>query len=163
PDWLLGPAPLPGVPADPARLPRPWRRQAVLDIAHPGVHAYLLERLDDLVTEIGIAYLKWDHNRDLLEPLHPGTDGRRRPGVDEQQLAEWVALYKELRPLLHSGDVVRADHPDPQAWLHGVVSTDRRHAVFAYVRLATSPESAGGRLTLPGLDPALTYDVTARD
>jgi alpha-galactosidase len=65
--------------------------------------------------------------------------------------------------LLHTGDVVRADHPDAGAWLHGVVSADRREAVFGYVRLATSPDATPGRLRLPGLDPALDYEVVRRD
>ena len=59
--------------------------------------------------------------------------------------------------------MVRADHADPAAWLHGVVATDRRHAVFAFVRLATSAESAGGRINIPGLEPTLTYDIVPRD
>jgi alpha-galactosidase len=71
-------------------------------------------------------------------------------------------LYKELRHVLHGGDVVRVEHPDPGAWLHGVVSPDRREAVFCYTRLDTSPEAAPGRLHLPGLDPELEYDVRPR-
>ena len=41
----------------------------MLDVANPGVYAYLRERLSALVDEIGIAYLKWDHNRDLHEAV----------------------------------------------------------------------------------------------
>ena len=78
-------------------------------------------------------------------------------------LASWAALYKQLRGLLHTGDVVRADHPDAGAWLHGVVSADRREAVFGYVRLITSVDATPGRLRLPGLDPALDYEVVRRD
>lgn len=40
-------------------------------------------------------------------------------------LTTWTGLYKELRGLLHSGDVVRADHPDPSVWVHGVVAARR--------------------------------------
>jgi alpha-galactosidase len=278
PDWLLAPdlaGPDGGL--DPDRLPQPWRRQVALDLARPEAYAYLLERLGALVDEIGVAYLKWDHNRDLHESLHPRpADGVRVPGVHTQTLAlyalldelrsrhpgleiescssggarvdlgilertdrvwasdcndalerqaiqrwtglllppeligghvgpptshttgrvlslgfrcltalfghagiewdvttcteqetaamaGWAALYKELRGLLHSGDVVRADHPDPGAWLHGVVSADRREAVFGYVRLTSSPDATGGRLRLPGLDPAIEYEVARRD
>jgi alpha-galactosidase len=281
PDWLLAPSPRPGRGVDVGRLPRLWRRQSVLDVGRPEAFEYLLARLSGLVDEIGVSYLKWDHNRDLHESLHPrstdagGQDGVRVAGVREQTLAlyalldelrarhpgleiescasggarvdlgilertdrvwasdcndalerqaiqrwtglllppelvgchvgppvahttlrtaslafrcitalfghagiewdittctpdettvltSWAALYKELRGLLHSGDVVRADHPDPGAWLHGVVSADRREAVFGYVRLATSPEALPGRLRLPGLDPTLDYDVARR-
>ncbi|MGZ0712543.1 alpha-galactosidase (plasmid) [Coraliomargarita sp. W4R53] len=55
PEWLLtGPAGL------------TWRHQHVLDLAQPGVEDYLFERLDTLLSEYAISYLKWDHNRDLL-------------------------------------------------------------------------------------------------
>jgi len=276
PDWLLAPSPRPGRGVDPGRLPRAWRHQATLDVAHPDAFAYLLERLSALVDEIGIAYLKWDHNRDLHEGLHAGPDGVRRAGVHAQTLAvyalldalrarhpgleiescssggarvdlgilertdrvwasdcndalerqaiqrwtglllppelvgahvgppvahtthrnldlglrtltallghaglewdvasctdeelvalrAWAALYRDLRPLLHGGDVVRAEHPDPGAWLHGVVAPDRSAAVFAYVRLVSSPDAGPGRLRLPGLDPGRRYRVTRRD
>ena len=269
PDWLL---------VAPDRTPRLWRRQLVLDVANPQAAAYLLERLDALVTEIGVAYLKWDHNRDLHEAVHrdPSPDGggragvhvqtaatyalldelrRRHPGLEIEscasggarvdlgilehtdrvwasdtndplerqaiqrwtglllppelvgghvgppvaattgraselsfrcltalfghagiewdvtacsdgevsQLTSWARLYRELRGLLHTGDVVRADHPDPGAWLHGVVAPDGREAVFGYVRLTTSPDVLPGRLRFPGLDPDLRYEVRRRD
>ena len=93
-----------------------------------------------LTALFGHAGIEWD----LTSARGAGASSR---------LAAWVALYKELRPLLHTGDVVRADHPDAGALLHGVVSADRRHAVFAFVRLATSAESAGGRITSPAWSP----------
>ena len=58
---------------------------------------------------------------------------------------------------------MRADHPDPGAWLHGVVAPDGREAVFGYVRLTTSPDVLPGRLRFPGLDPDLRYEVRRRD
>ncbi|MBI4943233.1 MAG: alpha-galactosidase [Actinobacteria bacterium] len=106
PDWVLGPAPgadEPAVtsgPVDGARLPRPWRRQMVLDLARPEVFDHLLGRISALVDEIGVAYIKWDHNRDLHESLTPGPDGVRRGGVHLQTLA----IYRLL-------DVLRERHP----------------------------------------------------
>jgi alpha-galactosidase len=274
PEWVL---------AEPGRWPPTVRNQLVLDVAHPQAWAYLLERLDALVGEIGVDYLKWDHNRDLHEAVHlrrPAADSQAGPrpvaGVHTQTLAAyelldalrarhprleiescasgggrvdlgilehtdriwgsdsndahdrqsiqrwtamlvppelvgshvgppsahvtgrtagltfraltalfghagiewdittcteqelqtlqaWAALYKELRGLLHSGDVVRADHPDDGTWLHGVVAPDRAEAVFCYLRLATSPDGLPARLRLPGLDPAAVYRVVRRD
>lgn len=261
PDWVLNPS---------ARL---QRRQRVLDVANPAAYAHLLERISTLVDEIGIAYIKWDHNRDLheaqgsttgtagvhaqtlavyrlldeLRARHPGleiescssggaradlgvlerTDRvwtsdcsdplERQPiqrwtglllppellgahvaaevghttrratalgmrtvtalfghsgfeldltqctGAELAALTAWASLYKEVRGLLHSGDVVRADHPDPGAWLHGVVAPDRREALFSYVRLGTSAQENQGRLVFPGLDGDLEYDVVRRD
>jgi alpha-galactosidase len=259
PDWILG------ARAD-GGLPRPWRRQQVLDVANPDVFAYLAGRLDALVDEVGVSYFKWDHNRDLheadtvheqtlalyrlldeLRARHPGleiescasggaridlgilehtdrvwgsdtndpverqaiqrwiglllppeligahvgpmvahTTGRAteldlrcltalfaHPGIEwdldtcsPQELARltaWTALYRQLRGLLHGGDVVRADHPDPGAWLHGVVAADRQEAAYAFVRLTTSADDGPGRLRLPGLAPAQTYEVVRRE
>ena len=42
------------------------RGQLVLDMARPEVSEYLFAALDRLLRENAIAYLKWDHNRDLF-------------------------------------------------------------------------------------------------
>jgi alpha-galactosidase len=55
---------------------------------------------------------------------------------------------------------VRADHPDPAAWLHGVVAQDRSHALFAYVQLETSTFEHGAALRFPGLNPQADYELT---
>jgi alpha-galactosidase len=77
-------------------------------------------------------------------------------------LRAWAALYRELRPLLHSGDVVRADLPDTGALLHGVVAADGSAAVYAYAQLQTSPVAHPGAVRLPGLDPDRRYRVRLR-
>jgi alpha-galactosidase len=78
------------------------------------------------------------------------------------QVTAWIGLYRELRGLLHSGDVVRADLPGEDALLHGVVSPDRSEAVLAYIQLATDPDLQPGRVRLPGLDPGRSYVVRLR-
>ena len=45
--------------------------------------------------------------------------------ADLDSLADWVARFKRLRPLLHSGRVVRPESSDPTVLLHGVVAADR--------------------------------------
>ena len=261
PDWVLSGAGRPG------RLPEAWRHQQVLDLANPDCHAFIRDRLDALLTEHDIAFLKWDHNRDLIEAGHGGRPGvhaqtlavyrlldelrRRHPGVEiescasgggrvdlgilartdrvwasdtndalerqhiqrwtglllppelvgshvgpprahttgrthdlafrvatalfghfgiewdiagaseeeQQGLAEAIAFYKRMRPLLHGGRVVRADHPNPAAYLHGVVAADRAEALFAYVQLTSSDFETPGLARLPGLDPGRAYRV----
>ncbi|PWU46489.1 alpha-galactosidase [Micromonospora globispora] len=259
PDWVL---------QTPGRLPPEWRHQQVLDLAHPEAYAHLLERLDAVLSEHeGIAYLKWDHNRDLTEAGHRGRPGvhaqtvavyrlldelrRRHPEVEIEscssggarvdleilhrtdrvwasdcndalerlaiqrwtglllppeligthigpershtthrvhdlgfrataalfghhgiewdigaitaseraELAAWVTLHKRLRPLLHSGRIVRVDHPDSAVQAHGVVAHDRSHAVYAISRLTTSVAQVPGMVRLPGLDPQRRYVV----
>ncbi len=260
PDWIL---------ATGGRLPPASRFQQVLNLGRPDAYAHVLKRLDAVLGEYDIGYLKWDHNRDLVEAGHGPAGGAgvhaqtaavyrlldelrsRHPGLEiescssgggrvdlavlertdrvwtsdcidalERQqiqrwtglllppemigahvgaptahttgrvhtldfragtalfghfgiewdlttagaaerarLRAWVGAYKRLRPLLHSGTVVRGDHPDAALWVHGVVAADRARAVYALVQTATSVQSPAGRVLLPGLDPAATYRV----
>jgi alpha-galactosidase len=86
-------------------------------------------------------------------------------GCSSEELAaltRWAGLYRELRPLVHHGEVVRADLADPGAVLHGVVRADRREALFCHATLASSANTYPGRIRLPGLDPDLDYRVRPR-
>ncbi|MGP3963157.1 alpha-galactosidase [Nonomuraea sp. 3N208] len=74
PEWIFDAGHGPGLPS---------RHQHVLDLGHPGAYAYLFDRMDELVGSLGIAYIKWDHNRYLLDAGHV-PDGR--PGVRTQVL-----------------------------------------------------------------------------
>ncbi|WP_449290141.1 alpha-galactosidase [Nonomuraea purpurea] len=257
PDWILGRA---------ERTPPLQRNQLVLDLARPQAYDYLLERIDTIVTEYELDYIKWDHNRDIAEPVHDGVAGvhaqtsaayrlldelrRRHPALEIEscssggarvdlgvlartdrvwtsdsndaldrqaiqrwtgllvppdrlgchvgaprdhctgrrlplafraatalfghmgvewdltsasaseleELATWIALHKRLRPVLHAGRVVRADHADPSSLVHGVVLPE--HAVFAFVRLDSRVETGPDTLRLPGLDPDALYEVS---
>ena len=263
PEWILGVG---------DRMPPMSRRQQVLDVSHPEAYAYLLARLDELLGEYPIAYLKWDHNRDLVEAgsrvsgtarvhaqtlavyslmdelraRHPGLEiescssggGRVDLGVlqrthriwasdcidplerqqiqrwtgllvppelmgshvgsptshttgrthrldfragtaffghfgvewdvstatvgDLAELGAWIAAHRQLRPLLHSGTVVRGDHPDPALWVHGVVAQDGGEALYAVVQMTTSVHSPPGPVCLPGLDRDARYRITGR-
>jgi alpha-galactosidase len=77
-----------------------------------------------------------------------------------QELAAWVAAYKQLRPLLLTGDLVRLDATGPTAYLHGVVSRDRSEAVFALATRDSALADPLGRLRFRGLDQSVTYHVT---
>ena len=83
PDWLMGTG---------NRSPVTFRSQQVLDLTHPGAFAFILERLDVLVAEYDIDYLKWDHNRDLVEAGH-------QPGGQAVVHAQTLALYELLDEL----------------------------------------------------------------
>ncbi|MDY7083807.1 MAG: alpha-galactosidase [Actinomycetota bacterium] len=56
PDWILGG---PGAAT--------WRHQQVLDLGVPGAYEHLLSAVSTLLTTYPIAFVKWDHNRDLLQ------------------------------------------------------------------------------------------------
>ena len=260
PEWIM---------ATGDRLPPEARQQQVLDLGHAGAFDHVLERLDAILTEYPIGYIKWDHNRDLVDAGHSPTGRagvhdqaaalyrlldelrRRHPGVeiescsggggradlgilertdriwasdcidalerqsieagtgllvppemigshigsphshttgrrhdldfragtaffshlgiewdltaasaeDKAELARWIALHKEHRDLLHTGTVVRADHPDASVWVHGVVSADGVEAIFSITQLTSGPNEMPGRVRLPGLDLATTYRV----
>jgi alpha-galactosidase len=80
PDWAL---------ATPGRPVITARNQLVLDMALPEVSDYLFEKIAALLDELPIAYLKWDHNRDL-------TTAGARPRYRQQVLAAY-ALMDRIR------------------------------------------------------------------
>lgn len=79
-------------------------------------------------------------------------------------VASWVELAKRFRGLIHGGDVVRVDHVDPHALVHGVVSHDRREGLFAYVQMSNGPSLVAPAVRLVGVfDPDRSYRVTLVD
>ncbi|MDI4636963.1 MULTISPECIES: alpha-galactosidase [Halomonadaceae] len=92
PDWILG---LPG------RDQPLGRYQCVLDLTRPEVGDYLFERLDALLAEYPIRYLKWDMNRDLTHAASQAGEHAGRPAAH----AQVEALYALLARL-------RAAHPE---------------------------------------------------
>jgi alpha-galactosidase len=78
------------------------------------------------------------------------------------EVSRWVAFHKEIRGLLHSGDVYVGDHADPAIWVHGVVATDKSDAVFQVTSVARPVTFPPGRVCLPGLDPDQLYQVTSQ-
>jgi alpha-galactosidase len=64
-----------------------------------------------------------------------------------------------MRGVTAGGEVVRSDHHDPAAYLHGVVAADRSEALFAFVQLATSALEVPGAGRFDGLDPERAYRV----
>ncbi|MGP9818755.1 alpha-galactosidase [Salinarimonas sp. NSM] len=64
PAWILGPADQPLA-----------RNQLVLDLSREDVRDHLFARLDALLVEYDIDYLKWDHNRALPRPDHRQAEG----------------------------------------------------------------------------------------
>lgn len=89
PEWILH---------TPGRWPVSARQQQVLNLAHPDCFDYLLTRLDVLLSEYPISYIKWDHNRDLLEASDPRSG---HAAVRDSTLA----LYRLLGEL-------KARHPE---------------------------------------------------
>ncbi|WP_196876416.1 alpha-galactosidase [Nocardioides luteus] len=262
PEWIL---------QVPGRMPVEFRRQQVLDLTHPGAFEHVRDQILALVHEYGIDYIKWDHNRDLIDAgstltgragvhrqtlatyrlldairskapgleiescssggaridleiidhtdrvwasdcidaherqqiqrwtaqllppelvgSHIGADrahttGRRldldfraatalfghfgvewdlraTTAADRAELAAWVSFYKRMRPLIHTGTVVRRDAEQGDLWLHGAVSPDQREALYAVTLRERHVTWPSGRVQLPGLRRDLTYRVQA--
>ncbi|MDN4613821.1 alpha-galactosidase [Leifsonia sp. F6_8S_P_1B] len=83
PEWVFDAGHGPGLPS---------RHQHVLDLGHPEAYDHVLERMSGLIDELGIAYVKWDHNRYLLDAGHTPSG---RPGLRAQTLAAY-RLMDEL-------------------------------------------------------------------
>jgi alpha-galactosidase len=69
PDWAIH---FPGRPRTEAR------NQLILNFARPDVQEYILEKLDRLLSENNIAFIKWDMNRNVSEPGWEGAPGDPR-------------------------------------------------------------------------------------
>ncbi|GAB3702367.1 alpha-galactosidase [Mariniluteicoccus flavus] len=79
------------------RLPVDHRFQQVLNLAVEDCYVHVRDQLVALLEAHPIAYLKWDHNRDLVDA---GTAPGGEPGVHAQTLAAYrlMAELKERRP-----------------------------------------------------------------
>ncbi len=77
-------------------------------------------------------------------------------------LKSFVALYKELRGLLHTGRVMHADFKDPSLRARGVVNAERTHAVWVVATVDNIRDWLAERLPVTGLDSDRTYRVRMR-
>ncbi len=261
PEWIMAPS------AD--RLPRESRHQQVLNLSIPEAWQHVHDQMHAILSAYDIAYIKWDHNRDLIESAtratgaaathaqtlatyrlmdtlkaeHPGLEiescasggarvdlevldhsdrvwvsdcidplerqqmnrwtaqliplelmgshiasGRSHTttrlhslafraatalfghlGIEwdlteasETELTElsrWIALYKEQRELLFTGDLVRDGEVDDALWLTGVVAGDRSRALYEVACVTSSDLAVVGRIRFPGLDPERRYRI----
>lgn len=82
PEWIL---------QEPGRIPVEGRWQQVLDLTKEEAYNHVLNQVDAVLTENNIAYIKWDHNRHLSDPISDG-----RPVVRKQTEAIY-RLFDELK------------------------------------------------------------------
>jgi len=259
PDWILNVE---------GRIPPTWRHELVLNLDNPDAYAHVLERTSEILANHKISYIKWDHNRTLIDAgsnnrpaIRKQTQAiyrlfaelkRRHPGLEiescasggarvdlgiidlvdrfwtsdnndalERQtmqrwtmqfippellgthigsdpghqtgrhlslafraatalfghaglerdltllsddelaaLKSWIALYKSQRNLIHTGDVVRMDYPNEAHYLHGVISKEKRDALFAFVQLRPIVTSHAPNLRIRGLKEGAKYKVS---
>lgn len=262
PDWLLA--------VDGYQQPT-GRFQYVLDLQNPAVFEYLLERMDSLLSTYDISYVKWDMNREVVQPGHLGQAaqhkqvievyrlfdllGERHPTVEFESCAsgggridfevlkrthrfwtsdnndalerqqiqrgmsyffppevmgahiggstchctrrkhsisfrgltalfghmgveldpvkesteekegftKYIALHKQLRPLLHHGRTYRIDHHDTSLNIVGVVSENQQEAIYICSQLAMPTCSLSGNVRFDGLLPDAQYKISILD
>lgn len=77
-----------------ARLPELQRHQLVLDLTNPDASDYVFDAMSAILSRNAIDYVKWDHNRDLLEAGTNQYGGRA--AVHEQTVA-YYRLLDRLR------------------------------------------------------------------
>ena len=125
----------------------PWRHQQALDITIPEAYAYLLERLDALLSEHEIAFLKWDHNRDLVTPAHAQTLAAyrlldelraRHPGVEIESCSSGGAR-------VDLGILERTD----RVWASDTNDALERQGIQRWTQLLLPPELVGSHVGPP--------------
>ncbi|WP_404445348.1 alpha-galactosidase [Microbacterium marinum] len=147
PDWLLHGR---------AQLPPSARQQQVLNLAHPEAYAYILEVISAILAEYPISYIKWDHNRDLV-------DAASGPGGAGQVHAQTLAVYRLI-------DELKAAHPGleiescasggarvdlgilgrtDRIWTSDCLDPVERLENQRYTALVVPPEMMGMHLTTP--------------
>ncbi|HEV7948877.1 MAG TPA: alpha-galactosidase [Glaciihabitans sp.] len=144
PEWIMSPG---------HRLPPTARYQQVLDLANPDAFAHVLSAMSDLVTRYNIDFIKWDHNRDLVDAGHPGAGVA---GVHDQTLA-FYRLVDELRerhPLLEieacSSGGARADievlERSDRVWASDCIDALERQRIERWMGLTVPPELLGSHV-----------------
>ena len=150
PDWILSPTA--------GRLPLQGRTQQVLDLTNPEAFDYIYSCMDQLVGELGIDYIKWDHNKLVTEP---GSRRSGRPAVH----AQTIAVYEIFRGLktAHPGleiescssgggrvDLGILEYAD-RIWVSDCVDPVERADIQRYTSLLVPPAMMGEHV---GASPA---------
>ncbi|WP_238998450.1 alpha-galactosidase [Nocardioides limicola] len=149
PDWILA--------AADDRQPLLHRHQWALDLSRPEVFDHLLARLDAVLTELPVDYVKWDHNRDLLEAGSGLLGGA--PTVHRQT----QAFYRLL-------DEIRSRHPTvawescasgggridfgvlervQRVWTSDMTDALARQQIQRWSSLLVAPEYLGAHVSAP--------------
>lgn len=148
PDWIL---------QSPGRMPLPHRNQQVLDLTNPEAFAHVLGLMTAMLKECPVDYVKWDHNRDLLEA---GTHVRAgAPAVHRQTIA-YYRLLDELHerfPMIQwescaSGggriDLGVIEHVE-RVWTSDMTDALSRQRIQRWTMQSIAPEYLGMHISAP--------------
>lgn len=112
PEWVM---------ATGGRFPVEARHQQALNIGIPECYAHIRDAIFAILDEYEIAYIKWDHNRDLVDA---GTQPDGRPGVHEQTLA-YYRLVDELKERYPGLEIESCSSGGGRVDLEALARTDR--------------------------------------
>lgn len=145
PEWLLQPGG--------GRLPVESRFQQGLNLGIPEAYAHVRDQLLAILAEYPISYLKWDHNRDLVDA---GTAPVGSPAIHEQTLA-FYRLVDELKAA-HPGleiescssggariDLEAMAHCD-RAWASDCIDPLERQQIDRWTAQLIPPEMIGSHV-----------------
>lgn len=144
PEWIM---------ATGDRLPVESRHQQVINLGIDQAYAHVRDQLVAVLEAYPIAYLKWDHNRDLIDA---GTAPSGRPGVHEQTLAAYrlMAELKDRFPGLEiescSSGGARVDlgvlaHTD-RVWASDCIDPLERQQIHRWTTQLITPELMGAHI-----------------
>ena len=144
PEWIL---------ATGDRTPVLARSQLVLDLARPEAYAYVLGRIVAILEETPVAYLKWDHNRDLVDA---GSGARGTAGVHAQTLATYRMLAElkrrfpglEIESCSSGGgrvDLGVLEHTD-RVWASDCIDPLERQQINRWTAQLLPPELIGSHI-----------------
>ena len=161
PEWILQPQ---------GRMPLPARQQQVLNLAIPEAFAYIRDRISELVSRYNIAYIKWDHNRDLVEA---GSTVTGAAGVHEQTLATYRLLeeLKRRHPGLEiescSSGGARVDlgvlEFTDRVWASDCIDPLERQQILRWTAQLLPPELVGSHIGSPhSHTTGRTHDLSFR-
>ncbi|WP_253282184.1 alpha-galactosidase [Arcanobacterium phocae] len=161
-DWILR--------ANNDRLPLPGRHEYVLDLANPQAFAYILDHISTLVEQVGIDYIKWDHNRFITEAISPYTG---RPAVHDQTLAYYQLvrqLHEKFPELAIENCASGGGRVDLQiselthsVWTSDCTDPIERADIQRYTSLLLPPEMLGAHISAsPSHQTGRTTTLTTR-
>ena len=145
PDWIM---------AARTEWPVELRSQQVLNLGIPEAYEHVKKQILALLAEYRIDYIKWDHNRDLIEAGNQPDSGR--PGVHAQTLAVY-GLLEEIRsqhPALEiescsSGgarvDLGVLEHAD-RVWVSDNIDPHDRQTMLRWTTQLLPPEYMGSHI-----------------
>ncbi|KTR95436.1 alpha-galactosidase [Microbacterium testaceum] len=144
PEWIM---------ATGESLPVESRHQQVLNLGIPACYAFIRDAICAVLDEYDIAYIKWDHNRDLVQA---GTLPAGRPGVHAQTLAfyrlveEIGVRYPELEIESCSSGGARVDlgileHTD-RVWVSDNIDPLDRQQMNRWTTQLVPPEMMGSHI-----------------